>query len=214
MHDLATTAVRIGGHAWQIRHPRDAEALIDEADFARDERLPYWADLWPSAHVLADLLVRHHGNGRRALELGCGSGLVACALAAAGYHVTASDYYEAALEVTQENVWRNTGVSIETRLADWRALPADLGQFALVVASDVLYERAYAEQVADALQATVAPDGCAIVADPGRVAFDTFLTACSSRRFVVDERWEVPREHDRQRHLIRVVVLRAANARP
>lgn len=208
MLDLVTTTVEVAGHRWHMAHPRDPEALIDEEEFARDERLPYWADVWPSAHVLADLLVRHRGDGRPALELGCGSGLVACALATAGYRVTATDYYDAALQVTRENAWRNTGVAIATRVVDWRALPGDLGQYALVAASDVLYERPYAELVASALAATVAPGGCAIVADPGRVGFDAFLEACVHRQFVLDERWEVTRAEGAQRHLIRVVVLR------
>ena len=35
--------------ACTVARPRSAEDLIDEDDYARDERLPYWAELWPSA---------------------------------------------------------------------------------------------------------------------------------------------------------------------
>ncbi|MBK8248538.1 MAG: methyltransferase domain-containing protein [Gemmatimonadetes bacterium] len=212
MFDLTESVIAAGDHSFRLVHPRSAESLIDEAAFAEDERLPYWADIWPSSRVLADVLVRHHGDGRTALELGCGSGLVACALAVAGYRVTATDYYDAALATTANNVQVNTGVTITTRLVDWRALPSDLGRFDLVVAADVLYERPYAPLVAHALSATIAPPGTAIIADPGRVAFESFVDDLAPRGIIVDEGWDVPHVLDQQRHTIRVRVLRWAPA--
>lgn len=202
------TLVEAAGYRWTLRHPPSAEALIDEAEFERDERLPYWADIWPSARVLAGLVARHQGHGRRALELGCGSGLVACALAAAGYDVLATDYYQAALDTTAANVRHNTGRDVRTRLVDWRALPTDLGTFALVAAADVLYERPHATLVARALATTLAPDGMGIVADPGRIALEGFLAECRSLGLVLDEQWEVPHAMEGQQHVIRVNVLR------
>jgi hypothetical protein len=41
------TAVDVGTRTLSILHPASAEDLIDERDFERDERLPYWAELWP-----------------------------------------------------------------------------------------------------------------------------------------------------------------------
>lgn len=211
--DTVETRVRVAGHDWTLVHPRSAEDLISEPDFVRDERLPYWADIWPSSRVLADVLVRHHGDGRHALELGCGCGLVACALAAAGYEVTATDYYQDALDVTRANVARNTGRGVATRVVDWRALPDDLGRFDLVVAADVLYERPYGALVAHAVACTLAPAGAAIVADPGRVALDDFLRVAGSLRLHLDEAWDVEHAAEGQRHTIRIRVLRGA-ARP
>ena len=57
--------------------PANADDLISEDDFVRDERLPYWADLWPSARILADELAVMRLAGQRVLELGCGLGVVA-----------------------------------------------------------------------------------------------------------------------------------------
>jgi predicted nicotinamide N-methyase len=161
--------------SFDIVRPASAEALIDEDAFAHDERLPYWADVWPSARVLAAHLLREGGRGRRLLELGCGSGLVAAAAARAGFTVTASDYYEDALAFTRANVRRAAGAACETRLVDWRALPEDLGYFDRVVASDVLYERPYAALVARALAHTLARGGVAYVTDPGRLAAPDFV---------------------------------------
>lgn len=166
--------------ALTLRHPADAEALISEDDFARDERLPYWADLWPSARVLADALsARGVGRGRL-LELGCGAGLVAAAAARLGWDVTATDYYEDATHFARWNAWVNSGREIAVATVDWRALPPDLGTFDAVVASDVLYERPYGPLVARALRATLARGGVGLVADPGRVGAEGFVAACEA----------------------------------
>ncbi len=42
-----------GEWAVELILPRAADELIDESEFADDERLPYWAELWPSARGLA-----------------------------------------------------------------------------------------------------------------------------------------------------------------
>lgn len=173
------TTVRVLGEELSLLHPANADELISEEDYVRDERLPYWADVWPSSVVLAEHVLRAEGGGRRFLELGCGIGLVAAAAARAGFAVTASDYYEDALEFARVNVAANSGRDIETRLVDWRSLPADLGTFNVVVASDVLYEPRYGPLIAEVLDATLTAAGVGFVADPGRVAAEAFVGACT-----------------------------------
>ena len=48
-----TRVVSVGGREVELLSPANADDLISEDDYVRDERLPYWADLWPSAQVLA-----------------------------------------------------------------------------------------------------------------------------------------------------------------
>jgi hypothetical protein len=66
--EIAETRIAAGGGAFVLQHPRVSEDLIDEAAFEHDERLPYWADIWPSARVLADHVTRHEGERARALD--------------------------------------------------------------------------------------------------------------------------------------------------
>ena len=175
------TSFDIGGHALVLMHPLNAEDLIDEVEFERDERLPYWADVWPASRVLAQHLIGLRGRGRSLLELGCGAGLVATAAAIAGFRVCATDYYEEALLFTELNVWRNSGEVPRTRLVDWRRVPTNLGRFDVVVGSDVLYERDYGSLVARAIDMTLAAHGEAIIADPGRIAASDFIAASTAR---------------------------------
>ncbi len=177
---LIDDPVPLGERSVRLLRPRAPEDLISEEEFERDERLPYWADVWPSSVVLASLLPAAP-PGARCLELGCGLGLVTTEAMRAGWDVLATDYYDDALLFARVNAMRETGREPLTRNVDWRALPADLGRFELVVAADVLYERPYAGMVADALGHTMAPGGSALIADPGRVAVESFLTECEER---------------------------------
>ncbi len=179
--DVVQTDIRIGPRVVTLHHPRDADDLIDEAAFAIDERLPYWADVWPSARVLAERLLTTRVDERRLLEVGCGSGLVSVAAAIAGFDVTSTDYYDEALRFTALNVLVNTGVLIDTRAADWRRFPHDIGRFDLVVASDVLYEPEHASLVAAVIDRTLTARGSAMIADPGRLAAPQFVEQCKER---------------------------------
>lgn len=178
---LVNDDVRLGERAINVLRPRSAEDLISEEDFERDERLPYWAELWPSSTVLGSFVLRECATPpRRAIELGCGVGVVAVAAAMAGHDVLATDYYEDALLFTRANAFRNLGREIDTALLDWRAIPPTLGRFDLVLASDVLYESRYAGVVAHAIDRLLGDGGHAYVADPGRVAAGAFVDACTA----------------------------------
>jgi len=179
--DMARTDLMVAGREVRIHHPRNADDLIDEHAFVDDERLPYWADLWPSARVLAERVATMPVDGRRFLELGCGTGLVSVAAAIAGFDVTATDYYDEALRFTALNVLVNTGALIDTRIGDWRRFPHDIGRFELVVASDVLYEQPHAGLIAGVLDRTLTARGSAVIADPGRIAAPQFVDECKER---------------------------------
>lgn len=179
--ELTSTQVTVGDCQYDLLRPRSVDELISEEDFAIDERIPYWADCWPSARVLAERIVRQNGRQRRALDLGCGIGLVSLAAARAGFRVLATDYYADALEFTAANAQRHGLNRLDTRLVDWRKLPGDLGRFDLVAASDVLYEQPQAGWIAAALAATLAPDGLGLLSDPGRRTAKAFAVECDRR---------------------------------
>lgn len=184
----------VDAHTFSILKPANSDDLIREEDFVKDERLPYWADVWPSSLILAGKLLELKGRGKTALELGCGVGLSTLAATTAGYDVLATDYYEDALDVTRANVFRNLGKLARTRLVDWRHLPDDLGRFDLVFASDVLYEKEYAELLPVILDGVLLPSGTALIADPGRVAAPIFVEACLQQKLAIRQKETRPFE--------------------
>jgi predicted nicotinamide N-methyase len=181
-------------HTFSILKPANSDDLIREEDFVKDERLPYWADVWPSSIILAGKLLELDGHGKTALELGCGVGLSTLAATRAGYDVLATDYYEDALDVTRANVFRNLGTIARTRLVDWRHLPLDLGTFDLIFASDVLYENEYAKLLPILLRGLLSTEGIALIADPGRVAAPVFVEACGEHGLVIQKKETRPFE--------------------
>ena len=189
---VVETELDVGDRRIALLHPASAEELISEEDFERDERLPYWAEPWPSARVLASRVVEERGEGRPLLELGSGAGLVTVAAALAGYDVTASDYYEEAVAFARVNAWRVARRRVAGLHLDWRALPATLPRWEVVLASDVLYERPYAGLVAATIARTLAPGGRAVVADPGRIAAGAFIEALPSLGLAVERAARVP----------------------
>ena len=200
------------GRELELVAPRSAEDLLSEEDFEHDERLPYWADLWPSSYALADRVASEDagaaGARLRLLELGCGLGLVTIAALTAGFDVLATDYYADALLFTRANACNVVGEDPSVRLVDWRHLPPDLGTFDRVVAADVLYETRYTTIVADTLARTLSRTGTALIADPGRSALPAFLRECEARGLVVAsvESWRYVEGEVRQTILVHEIV--------
>lgn len=157
-----------GPFSVEVILPRAADQLIDEAEFDADERLPYWADLWPSARALARHVLDRPPAEKTAVELGCGVALPSLALRSLGTDVLATDYYGDALLFARANAHRNGLGPLATALLDWRHPPAE-SRFDLVLAADVLYELRNAEALAALLPQIVAPEGRVLLADPGRV---------------------------------------------
>lgn len=202
--DVATTEVALARRTVTLLRPADADVLISEQDFAVDERLPYWADLWPSAVMLARHLERQEGAGRTLLDLGCGLGLLSAAAAAAGYEVTSSDYYEDALLFARLNVLRHAGRPPATWHLDWRHLPDEMPVFDTIVASDVMYEREYAVLISGILERALSPTGEAWLSDPGRLAMGSFLIECARRGLDVERHAEARFEEGAQKQLITI----------
>ena len=186
--DTIEEVFTIAGRDFTLLRPRNADDLITEEDYVKDERLPYWADIWPSSMMLAERLLEEKGAGRSLIELGCGSGLCACAAAIAGFDVTATDYYDDALAFTDVNARVNAKRAVRTRHVDWSAMPDDVGTFEVVMAADVMYEPRYPPMVSAAIDRLLAPGGHALIADPGRIAFPDFMAECATRGLQVADR--------------------------
>jgi predicted nicotinamide N-methyase len=173
--NVVVEAFEVVGRRLELVRPADPEALLSEEAFEREEFLPYWAELWPSALELARALADRDLGGARVVELGCGLAVPSIVAALGGAQVLATDWSPEALEFAQENAARN-GVELELL----HCSSSDPGPvlerapFDLAVASDVLYERRDVEPLLHLLP-RLAPE--ALLADPGRPAAAGFLAA-------------------------------------
>jgi predicted nicotinamide N-methyase len=168
--------VEVGGLELAVLHPPDPEELISEEAFEREEFLPYWAELWPSAIALSRVAAARELAGVRVIELGCGLGLPSVVAALRGAEVLATDWSEEALGVAALNAERNRARLETARLAWGDEVPAG-GRWDLVLGADLLYERRNVEQLL-ALLPRLAPE--VLLADPGRPALAAFLEGAAA----------------------------------
>ncbi|MDA0334213.1 MAG: hypothetical protein O2782_03510 [bacterium] len=163
----------------------DPYALLDrlieqeQAD-GRDKvtRFPYWAEIWPAALALSRWFVTTSPPPEKALELGCGLGLVGVTLARLGWMVEATDFVEDALVFTAHNAERNgVGGRHIVSYLDWSHPVGTPGQ--VLVGSDVAYEKSLHPYLMRTVRALLVPGGRLILSDPGRPAARPFLEAMS-----------------------------------
>jgi predicted nicotinamide N-methyase len=187
MHDheylrrYKTTDVTLAlqGRQVHITKIADLEVLLEDIEpvtFAQDERLPYWAELWPSAVALAHYVTQHLDlAGQWVLELGCGLGLVGVAAALRGARVLCTDYEPAALAFARHNARRNACRRVRFRLMDWRR-PTLSRRYACILASDVIYEARNFQPLVMLLRRYLARGGRAVFSEPGRLNAEPFFT--------------------------------------
>ena len=99
----------------------------------------YWVFCWASGQVLARYLLDHPQwvRGKRVLDFGCGSGVVAIAAALAGAgEVIACDIDPLALKASEINAGLN---GVELILSD--DYFAVTGEVDIIIVADVLYDR-------------------------------------------------------------------------
>ncbi len=185
LDELVSQSIELPGGELRLLQPDEAAELPDAGAVEWAPIAPYWAVLWRSGVALARELDRVELRGLRVVELGCGLAVPSIAAARAGAAVLATDACAEALTLVARNANLND-VRVETAVVDW-ADPDELAgraPFDLVLAADVLYERASVPLLLSLLP-RLAPE--AWLADPGRPAADAFIEE-ASRRWPVETR--------------------------
>lgn len=179
--------VVIGGTTYHLERVADIDPLLNSItpeEFEKDERLPYWAQLWSSSVALSRYLDRKIPVGKSFLEIGAGLGLASAVASEKFLKVLCTDYESGALAFAERNAKRNK-VRIDRmkfEMLDWRDDGA-LGKFDVIAASDILYEKRSVRPVLRFLQRHVGT--AAVVADPNRSTADGFFRLAEDS-FVVE----------------------------
>jgi len=160
-------------------------SAVDVLSSSTPGAIPYWAVAWPAGLGLARHLAGQDLAGARVLEVGAGVGVSGLGAALAGAEVVVTDNVAPALRLAMMNARRN-GLPLRAAAADWRAWPLQQ-QFDRVIGSDVTYEVEAFNALLAVLAATVAPDGEALLTDPGRLTSSVF----QQRAIAAGWSWEI-----------------------
>ena len=128
---------------------------------------PYWAFAWAGGQALARYVLDNPQivRGKRVLDFGSGSGIVALAAAKAGAaHVLAADIDKFSVAAICANAQANA-LSIATTADD---VIGSTEGFEVILVGDMCYERPLAERLMDWLKTTRAK---ILLGDPGRSYF-------------------------------------------
>lgn len=156
-----------------VRTLRDNQQYADHDGIA--ERLgissanwPLFGIVWASGKVLARLMIDYKIEGKRILEVGCGIALSSLVLNHRQADITATDHHPEVAAFLKENTRINGGRTIPFVRTGWEDENSALGNFDLIIGSDLLYEQNHATLLSQFIDQHAAPQCEVIIVDPGR----------------------------------------------
>ncbi len=191
-YSTRTLLVHVGGQPFRLRVLSDLQQFSDPD--GHGERLgissAQWSlfgQLWPAGRLLAQAMSTVDIEGKRILEVGCGIGLASLVLQHRGARIVASDIHPLAEPFLAYNSALNALASVHYRQMIWDMPLESLGHFDMIIASDVLYERAHAALLAGVVERHAYPDAEVVVSDPGRGNSGPFSRLLAAQGFTVSE---------------------------
>lgn len=161
-------AAHFGSLAAEWWDPHGSSAMLHRLNPVRLAFIRDAVDL----HWRCNPATRRPLAGKRALDVGCGAGLLAEPLARLGAQVSAVDAAEENIAAAKDHA-AGSGLTIDYRSGDLGALR--LGQFDLVTAMEVIEHVADKPAFVSALRASLAPDGLMVLSTPNRTARSRLL---------------------------------------
>ena len=183
---IVRETVFIEDRTFLIDHPGASDHLLDHPAvrdaFAKDEYMPYWADLWPASRMMAKAILHEPWTpGTEALEIGCGLGLSGIVALSMGLRVTFSDYDASALRFAADNARLNGCRDFRTLQLDWRYPPDDL-RVPVILAADLVYEMRILVPLVAFIKKVLLPGGLCLLTDVDRVPHHAFKELLHAQR--------------------------------
>jgi len=165
------------------------EALVSKGpdhEDVKDERIPYWADLWPSAVALSNYILKTNliVPGTKVLEIGCGLGLPGIVAGQLGAKVILSDYIQEALDFAGHNWSLNNSDPADLLLMDWRK-PNPTLKVDVVLASDIAYEKKSFDDLIMTFKILLKGGGKMLISEPNRAFAQSFFDGLQDKGFSV-----------------------------
>ena len=184
--------VQVGGHPFRLRVLSDRQQFADPDGHSSrlgisSAQWCLFGQLWPSGRLLAQAMDKAEIAGKRILEIGCGIGLASLVLQRRGADVVASDIHPLAEPFLAYNAALNALPAIHYRQMRWDLPLQTLGEFDMIIASDVLYERDHATLLSGVVARHARPHAEVLVTDPGRGNSAPFTRMLDLQGFGVTE---------------------------
>ena len=129
---------------------------------------PLFGVVWASSQVLAHYMLELETDGLRILEVGCGIALTSLLLRHRKADITATDRHPEVPGFLEINERLNGLEAIPYVQCDWNDREVDLGQFDLILGSDVVYEPGHAELLSSFIDRHARTRCEVIMVSPGR----------------------------------------------
>jgi predicted nicotinamide N-methyase len=170
---LKHETITVNSIDYLIRSLKDRQQFYDHEDTAAalgisSATWSLFGVVWPASRILAGIVSSLILDGKRCLEIGCGIALSSIVLHKMGVDITASDYHPLVKEFLDENVLANNLPPIKFHTGNWEAENLLLGEYDLIIGSDVLYEPAHADNVSRFIDSHSSSNVEVIIVDPGR----------------------------------------------
>ena len=148
---------------------------------------PLFGQICPSALKLADLMQNWELGSQRVLELGCGLGLASMVIHRRMGDITASDCHPLTQSFLYTNLLLNHLPDLKYRTGIWGRENHALGEFDLIIGSDLLYEQDHAALLAGFLAAHANPTCQVLLVDPGRSQCSQFSSLMAAQGYARTE---------------------------
>jgi 2-polyprenyl-3-methyl-5-hydroxy-6-metoxy-1,4-benzoquinol methylase len=165
--------LNLGGLDYRIRSLLDKQQYSDPDGSAERAGIssaawPLFGLVWPSSRILAGAMQDFAIEGKRILEIGCGLGLASMVMRLRGADITASDCHPLAAAFLAENLRLNQMAPIPFQTGNWSDHDPELGEFDVIIGSDVLYERDQPGILSSFIERHSNPEVEVIIVDPDR----------------------------------------------
>lgn len=181
-----------GGSGLDIRSLIDRQQYADpfgeaEAAGISPAGWPLFGQVWPSGRQLADLMQSWELGARRVLEIGCGLGLASLVIHRRGGNITASDCHPLTEAFLRFNLRINQLSPMQYQAGNWGRSNPSLGEFDLIIGSDVLYERDQPAALAAFIDRHSAGVAEVLIVDPNRGNRPAFRRAMAGLGYLYNE---------------------------
>lgn len=142
-----------------------------------DERMPYWAELWPSSILMAETIIHRQSDlpEGKWLELGCGPAFPGVVAGSLGLEGTCTDYMQEALWLARLNLYENNCKAlVKVENLDWRK-PSGTQKYAWIFAGDVTYEKRNFAPLLSTFEHYLEENGEIWIGEPGRGVARSFF---------------------------------------